>query len=163
VGQLGILARRLPGVPRDPALLYGVSYARELFDLHGEFREDLYIGEDTEFNGRLGETDAPIWAPHVQTIHLNPTSFTAMVKSQYARGRRSGLYWPQVQPRSLLRLVWTRFATIVRLAFRSVRGTELAWVICSWPRLLVCVWAYGPGVDAGRRDGMASRSTTVLD
>ena len=41
---IALFHRRMPGVAAPHALLYGVSYTRELFDRHGLFREDMRGG-----------------------------------------------------------------------------------------------------------------------
>jgi GT2 family glycosyltransferase len=146
------LVRRLPGIPRRQASLHGVSYSRSLFEQHGEFREDVRIGEDTEFNNRLPDADRPLWAPSVQTIHLNPTTFGHMARSQYDRGRRAGLYWPHWHQGPFLARVWTRFAAISSYACRATRGLERCLVIASWPLVLTCAWAFSLGVNAARRE-----------
>jgi GT2 family glycosyltransferase len=150
-GHLAILVRRLPGTPPRQALLYGVSYARELFDQHGEFREDLRIGEDTDFNTRLSGVDRPVWAPQVQTVHSSPATFRRMTRSQYARGRRSGLHWPEWSKVSLPTHMYRRFRSIVRLSWAASRGMDRAFVVGCWPFLMVCVCAYGLGVRDGRQ------------
>jgi GT2 family glycosyltransferase len=150
--HLGILVRRLPGVPARDALRYGASYARSLFEEYGYFREDLRIGEDTEFNERLAGPDLPVWAPAVQTIHLNPTGLRQMLKSQFDRGRRTGLYWSPAKRGSLAVRAYRRFVSIARLSGKSVRGFDRCMAIASWPLLFVGVCAYQLGVDAGRRD-----------
>jgi len=67
---------RMPTAPAEGRKLYSVSYARELFERHGRFREDIRTGEDTDFNGRL---DVPIeWAPEVQTAHRPPPRATSL-------------------------------------------------------------------------------------
>lgn len=81
-------SHRMPGVPQGGSRLYGVSYARELFDRFGKFREDLRSGEDTEFNHRLAATVEIEWAAEVRTAHRQPTSFYELIRDQYARGRR---------------------------------------------------------------------------
>lgn len=153
--HIAILVRRLPGTPPGETLLYGVSYSRALLDQHGGFREDLRIGEDTDFNERLAASDRPVWAPSVQTIHRNPTTFRHMVSSQYARGRRSGFHWPHWHQGSLLARTRARFTIIARVSWRSVHGLDRFLVVCCWPLLFVCVCAYGLGVTAGRREGSA--------
>lgn len=151
--HISILVRRLPGTPREEALLYGVSYARSLFEQYGEFREDLRIGEDTDFNRRLAGNDRPVWAPSIQTIHQNPTTFLEMVKGQYARGRRSGLHWPHWHQGTLWARSLERFRVIAAISRRSVQGLDYWFVVASWPFLFACVLAYGFGVTAGKREG----------
>src|SRR4029077_1279143 len=81
-------ARRMPGVPPYKAGLYGVSYARELFDRFGRFRADLEGGEDSEFNARFAKSVRIEWAPHVRTAHRHPTNPQWLLRDQYVRGRR---------------------------------------------------------------------------
>jgi len=149
--HLGILVRRLPGVPAEDALPYGASYARSVFTDYGEFREDLRIGEDTEFNSRLRSEDPPVWAPAVQTVHRTPTSLQAMLRDQRERGRRRGLHWPPTQHAPLPTRVQRRFRSIVRLSWRSVSGRERWFVAACWPFLLLGVIAYEIGTGEGIR------------
>jgi glycosyltransferase involved in cell wall biosynthesis len=85
-----MFARRVPApsVPRDDRLLFGVSYARELFERFGLFREDMRTGEDEEFNNRFIEVVPITWAPDVRTAHRHPTRLPALVLDQYRRGSR---------------------------------------------------------------------------
>ncbi len=85
-----LFARRVPGpsVPRHDRLLYGVSYAREVFDRFGLFREDMRSGEDTEFHDRFSGIVPINWAPNVRTRHRHPTRVGALMLDQYLRGRR---------------------------------------------------------------------------
>jgi glycosyltransferase involved in cell wall biosynthesis len=79
---------RVPGirVPQHRRRLYGVSYARELFERCGLFREDLRTGEDTEFNSRLAGNVPIRWAPDVRAAHRHPTNLIALLSDQYRRG-----------------------------------------------------------------------------
>ena len=154
--HLAILVGRLPGVPVADAQLYGVSYSRGLFERYGMFREDLRIGEDTEFNRRLAPNEQPVWAPDVQTVHRNPTTLRALLKDQYARGRRSGLHWPLRRRRGLIRRSLWRFRSIASLAFRSVGWPEVAMVAACMPLLLLAVFVHEFGVRAGRIERRAA-------
>lgn len=75
--HLSLYVRRMPRAAPDVALTYGVSYARDLFDVHGLFREDMESGEDTEFNKRLGSTGKPMWCPTVRTIHIGADTLSS--------------------------------------------------------------------------------------
>lgn len=161
--HLGILLRRLPGIPPDEARRYGVSYSRELLERVGPFREDLRIGEDTELNGRLRGADRPTWAPEVQTIHLNPTRFSEMVKDQYRRGWRSGFHWPFENRKSaVLTPSLKRFWVAVKLSSISVHGVDLLYVIASWPLLLIGIFGHGMGFRAGYRQRVAEKAAGVV-
>lgn len=150
--HLSILVRRLPGVPPDQALRYGVSYDRALFDTYGLFNKDMRIGEDTDFNARLPDEDQPFWAPNVQTIHKNPTGLRAMLKEQYQRGRRSGYHWNWKLKTRIAGRIYYRFMQILPLALVSVRGFERIVVAASTPFLIMAVTSYELGVRAGLRD-----------
>jgi GT2 family glycosyltransferase len=79
-------ARRAPEFPAEETARYGASYNRELFDKYGRFREDLRIGEDTEFNERVA-ADAPLaWAPAIVTLHRYPTTIAAGSRDAFDRG-----------------------------------------------------------------------------
>jgi glycosyltransferase involved in cell wall biosynthesis len=79
--------RRSIGAAASKRLLYGLSYDRHLFDRFGLFREDLRVGEDTEFNNRLKGRVAFAFAPGVSTAHRNPTDPIELVRDLYDRGR----------------------------------------------------------------------------
>lgn len=86
--HLSLFVRRMPHLPGHEVLLYGVSYARALFDRYGLFREDIEGGEDTEFNGRLTGADRPVWRPEVLTTHCGVTHLGPFLAGQARRGRR---------------------------------------------------------------------------
>jgi hypothetical protein len=69
-------------------LAYGLSYERHLFKTFGDFREDLRVGEDTEFNARLRGRVTIAFAPSVSTAHRNPTRPMELIRELYGRGRR---------------------------------------------------------------------------
>jgi glycosyltransferase involved in cell wall biosynthesis len=89
---------------------YSLSYDRALFEEHGRFREDMRIGEDTEFKRRLAPM-LPAWATDVRTAHANPTSVRALVRDQWERSYRRGAYYARHQRKSPMRFVtggiWT--------------------------------------------------------
>lgn len=79
--------RRLAETPEESRQLYGVSYRRVLFERYGLFREDVWVGEDTEFNERIGER--PItWAPEVVTYHRHPRSIASAGIELFRRARK---------------------------------------------------------------------------
>lgn len=85
-----MFSRRVPAqsVPPTDRLLFGVSYARGLFERFGLFREDMRTGEDEEFNDRFIDVVPITWAPDVRTAHRHPTRLPALVLDQYRRGKR---------------------------------------------------------------------------
>ncbi len=77
-----------PSVPQSDRMLFGVSYARGLFERFGLFREELRTGEDEEFNDRFNAVVPITWAPAVRTAHRHPTGLPALVLDQFRRGKR---------------------------------------------------------------------------
>ena len=157
--HLSILVRRLPGVPISEAGLYGVSYDRVLFERHGLFREDLRIGEDTEFNGRLPPADKPVWAPEVQTIHRNTTSLVAFCADQFRRGQRSGYHWPLHKNSARWWTAVRRYKDIATLAPKCVEGEDLRRVKAARPILFLGTACYGVGLRRGYRARIADGIT----
>lgn len=160
--HVSLFVRRLPKVPKRQRLRHGGSYARHLFEKCGEFREDLRIGEDTEFNLRLQGPDKMAWSTDVQAIHLNPTNFRAMSKDMYERGKRYGFHWSKSSDVTLVRRVVERFRSVFPLAVRSVRGIDRVFVLAATPLILLCSVRFEMGADAGRREvaRMSTRTAT---
>jgi glycosyltransferase involved in cell wall biosynthesis len=75
-------------LPRDvPASLRGgVSYQRRLFDTYGFFREDLQVGDDSEFHNRLPPELKPIRNGKIRALRPNPSNFFALIEDQFQRG-----------------------------------------------------------------------------
>ena len=148
--------RRLPGTPPHAQLVYGASYDRRLFDRHGLFREDLRIGEDTEFHSRLLEAEKPVWAPTVRTIHRTPGGIGDLVRDHFKRGRLfvrwqrelTGLARPG--RRVVLRLL---SASVMRFArgFQWSDGRDRFWIVLAAPFILLGAAAYSAGVLTGDR------------
>jgi len=151
--------RRMSHTPPDERLRLGVSYARRLFDRHGRFREDLRIGEDSEFNERLRRAGIEIeHAEDVVTAHRNPVAPLDFFRDQYMRGVR------QVRGRATLGMR----GGLARLPAAMLLDAVLAWrgtsripdplerrrVRSGWPLMLPGAVAYSAGAVAGaRRNG----------
>ncbi len=157
VSHLALYRRRLPRIAPNNAALYGASYDRALFAEYGLFREDLRVGEDTEFLARLRPEHRPVWAPKVRAIHKSPTSIAALLRDQYARGLRAsdsswnvsgrripyGPRWTYLQVRSTIRM--SR-----RLATKGDRrAVRIAWLLLP---VAIGVYAFGGAVANRRRD-----------
>lgn len=80
--------RRTPWTPAGKALRFSLSYDRSLFERYGTFREDLRVGEDSELQARFGNEVAIQFAPDVRGAHHYPRSAPALLRDQFARGRR---------------------------------------------------------------------------
>jgi glycosyltransferase involved in cell wall biosynthesis len=78
--------RRAPEAPPAWAALYGVSYLRTCFDLHGSFPEDLLVGEDSAFNARVASVAAIVWEPSIVTLHRYPEKLAEGVVDSFRRG-----------------------------------------------------------------------------
>ena len=82
---------RLAGLEVSPLFWSGLSYSRELLELHGPFPETLSFGEDIAFNDRLFEAGAEVvLAPDVVAAHHYPTAVGGLVADQLRRGRQRG-------------------------------------------------------------------------
>lgn len=162
-GHLLLFSRRLPGTPRVQRLHYGASYELSLFRQHGAFRPDLRIAEDTEFHERLGRAARPRFASAVHTAHRNPRGLRALVRDQYARGRRAALAYASLggrpSPEQVARDALRRIPHLLRIAFRATPGRH-------WPRL---VWALpwvlvgGPAYARGARSVGRPQSATQAE
>jgi GT2 family glycosyltransferase len=68
---------------------FGVSYAREVLEALGGFREDVGIAEDAELNARLLAMGVTIaWAPEVRIGHAYPQTLGELTADALARSRR---------------------------------------------------------------------------
>jgi GT2 family glycosyltransferase len=162
--HISILVRRLPGIPLAHALPYGVSYTRALLERVGPFREDLRIGEDTELNSRIGRPGEPVWAPEVQTIHRNTTRLGELIRDQYARGRRSGLHWPDGAGASgYLRPALARFREMARLVVEATSGRDRFYAVSSLPLVLVTVLVHRAGLLRGYQERLNQRAIGERD
>lgn len=146
---VALFSRRMPGVPRVDALLYGVSYARHLFDHFGLFREDLRGGEDTEFHQRLSGGGVPIaWHPEVRTAHRHPTRLWELLRDQFRRGARSARSWERLSGPTPLRVAWNAFERLpasARLAWRAASPAQRRRVATATVLLPIAATAYAAG------------------
>jgi hypothetical protein len=156
---------RIPdALPRDRRT-YGLSYDRRLFERFGKFREDLRIGEDSEFNNRLAADVRIVWSSEVRTAHRYPVTLTALLLDQFTRGHRRGAlqrveagwpFWnPPVTPFGVVRRTRKRLR-------RSAIGSEAgrAALRRARPMVLPAAIAYALGLAAGRR-GEGARPVEV--
>jgi GT2 family glycosyltransferase len=145
--------RRMPGARPGEVLLYGVSYARALFDRFGLFREDLCSGEDTEYNERLARRGVEIrWAPEVRTAHRHPTTLAALLADGYRRGRRQMRAWRRLGGPRPARVLVSTVANVPRAAARSLRAAgpgERLRMVAAAPLLLPLGLAGAGGALAG--------------
>lgn len=156
--------RRMADTPPEERLFYGLSYDRELFTRFGPFREDMRVGEDSEFNARLQGSATFAWAPGVRTQHEAPSRPRDLLRDQYARGRRRVVAERGLSRSHTARKMVAHARVSVRLARRQAERTsdqdERARLIESWPLVIPGALSYlagsitaasSPGSRAGRR------------
>jgi glycosyltransferase involved in cell wall biosynthesis len=143
--------KRMPETPPDRRLHYGASYDRRLFARFGRFREDLREGEDTEFNRRNGGEFPIAWSGEVRTSHRYPEELGALLRDQYARGRRTRFY-AGLDRRSMLAvtLIWEPIEAL-RQAWRASDPGERRRQLAAWPLVPLAAVAFTAGLLAARR------------
>lgn len=151
---VALFSRRMPGTPGGEALLYGVSYARGLFETCGLFREDLRGGEDTEFHERLREHAAIVWEPAVRTAHRHPRRVSELLRDQHRRGARSATAWAKLQgpgAREVALTALRRLPADFRRAWRGSEAAERFWIAAAGLVLPAAALAYAAGALAAGR------------
>jgi glycosyltransferase involved in cell wall biosynthesis len=146
---LALFVRRMPRVPPERRLLYGLSYARELFDRFGRFREDLRTGEDADFNDRISAVASIHWSSEIRTAHRHSRGPIPLVRDQYARGGRmvhtmealTGTPHRWIVASNALR----RILDCVKLSWQAAAPGERPWVVAAWLLLPVAAGAYALG------------------
>ncbi|WP_055048733.1 glycosyltransferase [Devosia sp. A16] len=154
-------ARRMAGLPKRKAHRYGASYERSLFDRYGLFREDLRIGEDTEFHRRMRRRDRPVWAPKVVAAHRYPQTWRDLIAEHKVRGERWAVHWPTPQRGTWFGRGLKRFAGTLPLALRASRGRDRLMVLAASPVVLAACLAYEAGASSAGAHKAATRRYTV--
>jgi len=153
--HLIMFMRRLPGLPADRALRYGVSFDRRLFDEYGLFDETMPAAEDTEFLGRLPQQLQPVWEPEVKTVHRNETRLSRLLADQYRRGYRRGDYLAASTPNTSFRCFRDTFRdrrNARKLAKIGLSGRDLTFAMMSLPIVWLALLVKSVGVCAGARN-----------
>jgi hypothetical protein len=148
----------MPGARRG--LPYGASYDRRLFEEHGYFREDLRVGEDTEFNQRL--PTRPKWNKRIRTLHRNPTRLFPLIADQYRRGERAACFEMEFRGVNLPCGVgpwWRRTGRAIR-ASRKVSSTYRTYVLLARPLIPLAVAAYCLGARSWQRRNKIAATVT---
>lgn len=158
---LCLFMRRLPGLPDDLAIRFGASYDRQIFGEYGLFEENVPTNEDTDFLKRLPPQLYPVWAPDVQTVHINETRFLDLVSDQFRRGVRYGHDMHRVFGKSRLKIArdvlrGTRHAR--KFARLGLKGPELDRVMMAMPLIRIALLANAGGVllSRWRTDGQTA-------
>lgn len=145
---VALFARRMPGLPGDAALRYGVSYARGLFERFGPFREDLRGGEDTELHQRLAGEVEIAWEPAVRTAHRHPRRLAGLLADQYRRGARSARAWARLHgpdPGAVAANALRRVPEGARMAWRGAGPEDHLWIAAASLLLPMAALAYAAG------------------
>jgi GT2 family glycosyltransferase len=146
--------RRMPGAEPPDRLLFGLSYDRRLFDRFGLFREDLRVGEDSEFNRRIRESVTTAWAPDVRTRHPHPERARDFLADQRRRGRRRAAARKRIYGKDPVWKLLFDAGHNPALALRQARRTpdpdERRDLMRAWPMLVPGSLAYLVGGLAGR-------------
>jgi len=152
VSYLNLFALRMPGVPPETALHYGVSYERGLFARFGLFEENLRSGEDSEFNQRLKGIPFA-WTPEVRSAHLHPTTLASLLRDQYGRGARIAAAWERLSGRPSRRLVavsaFRRVPALLRAAWRAAEPGQRAYIAIAVALMPPAIVAYALGALRG--------------
>lgn len=159
--HVALYARRMPGAPPERRLLYGVSYARDLFDRFGLFPEELRAGEDTAFNQRLAGIVDIEWAPEVQTRHRHPRRLGELVRDQFGRGARAAAAWAILGGRRRAYVAadaFRRLPSCLGTAWRAAERAQRPWISAAVPLLPVAAAAYAAGALFGGRGGRGGTS-----
>ena len=154
--QASLFAARMPGTPAGARLLYGGSYARELFARHGPFREDVEGGEDSDFNQRLAAAGVTLhWDPRVRTAHDHPRRLGPLLADHRRRGRRTAESLGRLSGAGagwVARRVLARVRHTLPLAWRSAEPAERPWIAAAAPLVVLAAIAYAAGaLSAARR------------
>lgn len=134
--HLLLFPHRLPFLSNKKAILYGASFAREIFVKYGLFDPTLRSGEDTEFLQKLAPMHKAVWAPQVITRHHNKTNFFSLLVDQYARGRRFGIEMRRIKgthPLNLVRFFLWHSLYAFKFARDGLRGKDRYMAYLSLP------------------------------
>jgi len=147
-------ATRAPEWPAELTSRYGASYARSVF-ADGLFREDLRMGEDTEFHARVADGAVPVWTPDVLTFHEYPGTIAQAARETYGRGRILAGFAPSRSKRpflSSLRRIYTNGWTAARLT-RRVQGDAGRALRRARPAIVLLAATYAAGLVVGSLGG----------
>jgi glycosyltransferase involved in cell wall biosynthesis len=128
--------RRLAVTKPRQQLHYSLSYERSLFERFGRFREDLRVGEDTEFNQRFGQHAPTVLALDAVTAHRYPTNFRMLLRDAFRRGRLQARTHGAIEGRRPNRLL---------VALRGPRSMQQSLIVTGrspWPQRFTLLQAW---------------------
>lgn len=153
--HLALHARRLPQTPPAEAALYGVSYARTVFESCGLFDESLRIGEDSAFNARAADFGPPVWTPQACAIHRTPRFLAQLLVEQHGRGWRAGAHLRRqgvrLGPAELSQIRESRVSLSLRMARVGVPEDFRATAVRAAPLIRLAQAVYVRGAARGNR------------
>jgi glycosyltransferase involved in cell wall biosynthesis len=134
--HLLLFPHRLPFLPSKKVILYGASFARDIFTTYGLFDPNLRTGEDSEFLQRLAIEHKPVWAPSVITMHRNKTNLLTLMLDQFKRGHRFGIEMRRIkksEPRNLILFFLKHSMGAHRFVRDGLRGRDRFFAYLSLP------------------------------
>lgn len=158
--------RRLASCPPSQRLLYGLSYARTLFDRYGWFREDLRAGEDTEFNARIAGEDVR-WDSAVLTGHRYPTRAGELFRNAFHHGRLQAIMHGRIEgkPPRVARVLARAMYNLLqgmRVTLGAPAGSRLRYAL-AWPLVGCGTAAYAAGALSALRRREPGQPLPVRD
>ena len=143
--HLSLHLLRMPGMPADRALRFGVSYSRETLMATGPFDASMPNGEDNVYNARLVQQGLSIlWAPQVVTVHWGLERLRQALPDGYRRGRERVLFRAAQGDRERTRF-FRRFRQRIRHARlwipRLTADDQRRVAIAGVPAYILCVAA----------------------
>ena len=143
---------RLPNTPAAVRLNYGLSVARSMFAKYGVFRNDLRIGEDTEFRERIQPELPIVFRADVRIAHAYTTTLRSLVRDQYARGRRAArareILYGAAGLKGFVLKAFGRFPYSIWIGLRSTPVREWPKLCWGMPWMPVGAAAYALGARA---------------
>lgn len=154
--------RRMPDTPAALRAYDGASYDRRVLERLGPFREDLRAAEDTEYFARLPAGSDVRHAPGARLAHRYPTTVWALVRDQYARGRRRATTEGMLREAGMRgRIALGALRNVpacMRQSLRTSDPRERRRLIAAWPLLVPGAVAYAVGALAAGTSGESTKA-----
>jgi uncharacterized SAM-binding protein YcdF (DUF218 family)/GT2 family glycosyltransferase len=149
--------RARPESPPHDRVYALLSFRRSVLDRYGPFREDLLIGEDTEYAERLDPQENVGWAPAARTAHRYPRTPLAFVRDQFRRGRSAALHAFQLGDQHPRRRIAARNLRNISYALARARAVpdleERRILLAASPLIVLGAYACALGVLTARSTG----------
>ncbi len=142
--------RARPEAPSQDRVLATLSYARSVLGRCGPFREDLRIGEDTDYFERLEPEEIIAWAPDASTAVRYPQTPSALIRDQFRRGRKAARHAMDLGDRDPRRRIASRNLRNIGSALNRARTVadvdERRSMLAAAPLLVIGALACASGV-----------------